>query len=442
LLWLFAASSPLTTADPATLALVGGRLVDGFGGDARPHAIVLVRGDRILAVGEVGRLAVPAAARVIDTEGRTILPGLVDAHAHLSYLGAGPGAEWPAPYRDDRTALMALAARQLLSAGVTTIRDPYCPLSDGLAVRRRIDAGEVPGPRLYLSGPALVGSQGKAFERPHGWGVGDAADARAKVLRLAEGGADLVKVLAADQMAPGVAEAIVDEARRRKIKTAFHGLRLPEVRRALAAGADVIEHLEMGTRTDYPPEVIETARDRNLRLFWVPTLMGFQAPVDAADDPERFDRSDARRLLPPEVWTALRRTLADIRSAEDTSDERRIVPTLAAKLRQLRGAGVTLVAGTDSGTAANLHTEALWREMWLWERAGVPPMEVIRAATYWPARLLGRRDIGVVEPGALADLVVVEGNPHESLRVLRDVHAVVKGGRVHVEGGRWLEGEP
>jgi len=433
------AVTPGPAAPADAWALVGGVVIDGHGGPPLADAVVLVEGDRIKAVGRVGQLTIPAHARVLDTEGRTVLPGLIDAHAHLGYLGEGEGISWPEPYASKPGEhILPLAARQLLSAGVTTVRDPYCGLEDGLRTRRRIEAGELPGPRLFISGPALTGSRGAEFVGRTEWGVGDAADARRKVARLAEAGVDVIKLLSPDRMAPGVAEAIVDEARRRKVPTTFHALSMDEVRRGLLAGASSLEHLEMGTAPQYPSDVVEQIRERNRGLYWIPTLGGFWAPVDGWDFPERLDQPEPRRFLPPDLWSALAASLRPPRNAAEVHDERRIVATFPAKLRQLRESGVTLVVGSDSGTLWNFHAEATWREMWRWETLGVPPMETIRAATYWAARLLGRTDLGVVEPGALADLIVVEGNPLESVRDLRRVDAVMKGGRIHVRDGRWV----
>ena len=147
------------TAAPSaqeTLALVGGRLIDGFGGAPLEDSVVLIEGDTISRVGRVGELAVPAGAEVISTEGMTVLPGLWDMHVHLMIVGHSDYDHWDRTYigrfRDE---IMPAAAEQLLRAGVTSARDLGAPLEDILHVRDAINRGQLPGPTLYVSGPFL-----------------------------------------------------------------------------------------------------------------------------------------------------------------------------------------------------------------------------------------------------------------------------------------------
>src|SRR5512142_3242623 len=147
----FAAALPLHAQDPKiTLALVGGQIIDGYEGAPISDGVILVSGDRIAAVGRRSALAVPAGVPVIDTRGMSVLPGLADMHVHLMILGHSDYEYWDKKYAGRfATEIMPIAAKQLLESGVTFARDLGAPLDDILAVRGRIERGEIPGPRMF-----------------------------------------------------------------------------------------------------------------------------------------------------------------------------------------------------------------------------------------------------------------------------------------------------
>ena len=169
------------TAAKATLALVGGTLIDGHGGAPIPNSVILVEGERIVAIGQTGTLSVPAGTPVVSTEGEYILPGLWDMHVHLMLVGHGNYAHWDSvsPPLWERVIIPA-AARQSLMAGVTSVRDLGGPLDELLAVKRRIAAGELPGATIYTTGPFLQHAPYPGTERFRR-GITGVADARAKV---------------------------------------------------------------------------------------------------------------------------------------------------------------------------------------------------------------------------------------------------------------------
>src|SRR4051812_7897238 len=140
----------------ALLVLAGGRLIDGYGGPPLENAVVVIDGNRITAVGPEGTVPIPAGAKVIDTNGYTVMPGIADMHVHLMILGHGDYDHWDATYQPKfRDVIMPISAKELLMAGVTTARDLGAPLEDIVAVKNRINAGEIPGPRMFVSGPFL-----------------------------------------------------------------------------------------------------------------------------------------------------------------------------------------------------------------------------------------------------------------------------------------------
>ena len=144
----------------AALVLAGGTVVDGYGNDPIPDGIVVIEGDRILAVGGVGEVVIPDGAEIISTEGMTVLPGLWDMQANLMRLGHGDSARWNETYGPlAERVVMPIAARQLLAAGVTSARDVAAPLDAAIHVRNRVRERIIDGPDLYVSGPALASSR-------------------------------------------------------------------------------------------------------------------------------------------------------------------------------------------------------------------------------------------------------------------------------------------
>ena len=166
-------------ASAATLALVGGTLIDGFGGPPLADSVILVEDQRIRAIGQVGQLAVPQDAEVVSTEGMSVFPGLWDMHVHLMIDGHADYEHWDRTYVGRfRSEIMPAGAKQLLLAGVTSARDLGGPLEDSLAVREALRSGRIDGPTLYVSGPFI---QKKPYPGTEAfrWGVDGPADARA-----------------------------------------------------------------------------------------------------------------------------------------------------------------------------------------------------------------------------------------------------------------------
>ncbi len=426
------AQSPENPKTGEVLALVGGRLIDGYGGPPLENSVIVVRGNRIEAVGRVGEVAVPAGARVLSTEGHTVLPGLIDMHVHLMIIGHADYDYWFRAYRDRwRDVIMPISAKQLLMAGVTTVRDLGAPLDDILHVRDRIARGEIPGPRVFASGPFLQ-KKAPPLEAEFRWEVHGTEDARAKTQKLVDAGVDLIKVIDQDQMTMEELEAIVATAHAAGKHVVAHAHRAEEIRRAARAGADSIEHTGLATQPGYPEDVLALAKERNASLYWCPTIEGlYLYPYTVDEFPERLDDPRLKADLPADIYEDVQRSLDHPERMAYYTVIRRRVPTLATKFQQMRSTGVTLITGTDSGIPMNFHFDSTWRELDAFVRLGVAPMDAIRAATFWPAQLLKRDDLGVIAPGKRADLIVVDGDPLRSMEALRHVVHVVKDGVVY-----------
>ncbi len=418
------------TLSAQPLVLSGGRLIDGFGGPPLENAVVVIEGNRITAVGTEGAIAIPANARVIDTNGYTVMPGLMDMHVHLMILGHGDYEHWNRTYTSRfRNEIIPIAAKQLLMAGVTTVRDLGAPLEDIVAVKNRINRGEIPGPRLFVSGPFLQKSN-TPLEAKFRWIVNGPEDARAKVRTIVNGGADVIKLIDQDQMTLEEVKAIVDEAHKHGKHVAAHAHRSEEIRQGLKAGVDCFEHTGLATKPAYEDDVLQLIRERNATLYWCPTIEGLFLFEETKKNPERVDDQRLKKDLPADMYKDVHESIRDVSHLAYFRLVPRRVPTLAHKFRQLRDTGVTMIVGTDSGIPLNFHFDSTWRELKTMVDLGMPPMEAIRAATYWPAQLLKQPDLGTIAAGKLADLIVVDGDPLTDMTALRHVVHVVKDGKV------------
>ena len=254
------------------MALVGGMLIDGAGPPIR-NSVVLIRGDRIEKVGDVSSLPVPAGYDRVSTEGMTVLPGLWDLHVHLIYSGHPNFGTWFKYASQFETVTIPVAAEQMLMAGVTSVRDLAAPAQAILAVKKRVARGELPGPTMYVAGPALSGNR-RATLTPQFVAIKDENDARTKTRDLIDAGVDVVKIFNQDQMSPAECRAIVEEAHRRGLKTAAHGTTDTDIRVGLQCGIDDFQHLGAGT-PEFPPDIVAAIRERVRTgpvLYWTPTV--------------------------------------------------------------------------------------------------------------------------------------------------------------------------
>jgi imidazolonepropionase-like amidohydrolase len=428
-------SSGSPVAGAEIKALVGGTLIDGNGSHTTRNSVILIEGDRITAVGDVGSVVVPDGAEVISTEGMSVLPGLWDTHVHLMINGHADYEHWDKTYPPMfRSVIMPSSARQLLLAGVTSARDLGGPLEDSLAVRDAINNGDIPGPTMYVSGPFI---QKEAYPGTElfRWGVDGAEDARAKVRRLAEAGVDLIKLIDQDEMTQEEVDAVVDEAHRHGLTVAAHAHRPEEIRRGLRAGVDCFEHTGLATAPRYPDDVLEMIQERAAKmnlgpLFWVPTVEGLFNYEYVRDYREMLDDPSWRVGLPREIVEDIRASIEhpdQLGYFQITPDRR---PTLGAKFQQLKESGVKLLIGTDSGIPMKFHSQSTWNELDIWVREmGVEPMEAIRSATYWPSVLMGvESEVGTISPGKYADIIAVRGDVLRYINLLQSVDIVIKRG--------------
>jgi imidazolonepropionase-like amidohydrolase len=286
------------------VALVVGRLIDGFGHAPIQDSVILVEGDTIAKVGTVETLPVPDGYRVISTEGMDVLPGLWEAHAHLQLTGHADYPHWQATYKDRfEDEIMPASAVQLLLAGVTSTRDLGAPLAESASLKRRVESGELPGPRLFMSGPFLQHAV-EDWEKSYRWAVTSVSDAKAKVRQLDEAGMDIVKLIDQDEMPRAVAKAIVDEAHARGMKVVAHSHKPNEIRVGLEIGVDNFEHTGLTTAPHYPDDIMRALIERTSLgrisggpLYWTPTVEGLWNFDRTVANPEFLDNDCWKRGL-------------------------------------------------------------------------------------------------------------------------------------------------
>lgn len=429
-------------------ALVGGTLINGLGSTPIQNSVILVDGDRIEQVGTVGSLPVPDDYQLISTEGMTVMPGLWDMHVHLMINGHSDYGYWDTAYADRLASeIMPASAVQLLLAGVTTARDLGAPLEDSIQVRDRINAGDIPGPRMFMSGPFI---QHKAYPGTEAfrWGVESVRDARDKVNRLADAGVDIIKMVDQDEMTVEEAQAVVDQAHKRGLKVVGHSHRPEEIRVGLAIGVDNFEHTGLAAAPEYPEDVMTllkertaTGRVRGGPLFWTPTVEGLWNYEYTRDNPEALDNTCWHRGLEASTISDISQSISEPGELLYFQLTPKRKPTLKRKIQQLREAGVVLLVGTDSGIPMKFHCQSTWNELDVWVNVmGIPPMETIQAATYWPSKFMGvEEQWGTLVAGRYADIIAVKGDVLKTIALLQNVNFVMKGGVVYKRNGLPVE---
>ncbi len=419
-----------------TKALVGGTLIDGFGGKPIHNSVIIIEGDRIVKVGHQGNTAIPGEAEVISTDGMSVLPGLWDMHVHLMITGHSDYAHWDTAYIDQfADIIMPASALQLLKAGITSARDLGAPLDASIEIRDRINNGEIPGPTMYMSGPFIQHAPYPGTEAFR-WGVTGKEDARRKVKSLAEAGVDCIKLIDQDQMTMAEVKAVVDEAHQHNLTVVAHSHRPEEIRRGLLAGVDCFEHTGLSSAPEYPADVMEMIKERTAQmnigpLYWTPTVEGLYNYEYVRDNPEKLDNDCWHDGLPQKIINDIEASIqypGRLPYFQLTPSRR---PTLERKVKQLIEAGVVLLIGTDSGIPMKFHCQSTWNELDVWvNEFGIDPMYAIKAATYWPSKAMGvDADYGTISEGKYADIIAVKGDVLRWISLLQDVDMVIKHGK-------------
>jgi imidazolonepropionase-like amidohydrolase len=392
-------------AGAAAVVLSGGTVIDGYGNPPIANGVVVIDGDRILAVGGRDSVAVPEGAEIISTEGMTVLPGLWDMQVE----------------------------RQLLEAGVTSARDGASPLEAAITVRSRIRERQIPGPTLYVSGPVLRKQVTPGAETWQ-WAVNGAADVTAKVKHLDDSGVDYLLLGEVDSWTPEELAALIAEARLRGLPVHAYAERFADVERGTELQFDGF--LGTGAATANFPESVTLALQQRLAsttarpLAWTPAISAVLNLESLRANPEPLDDPRAIEALPPLVAADILGSLRDLDGVDFEMPAAK-AQTACARLRQLQDARVTLLVGSDAGAAGHLHTRATWQEIDFWVReCGIPALRAIQAATHDAATAQGvGHESGSLAPGKIADVIAVRGDVLRTPALLQSVDIIIQRGR-------------
>lgn len=397
----------------STKVLSGATVVDLNGGAPIKDAVVLIKGDKIAAIGSPDKVSIPSEAEVIYVTGTWLIPGLMNMHVHLGLVLPGNmAAELAIETEGELTLRMAHAARESLQAGVTTIRLPGEQRHGDLALKKAIAKGQAHGPRIFSSGEALIITGGHGSDE-----TGVYSDGPYELMKAARkeisAGASWVKILisggiatdggdiAMPLMTPEEINAVVDAAHRFGAKVAAHSGSPAATDVAIDAGIDSIEH---GYLLDRP--VLKKMKKHGTWL--VPTIVVSQPATqpffEKIGSPEWYLLR--RDSVGKEHWKALQMAIEE---------------------------GVNIALGTDQlPSEPNDGTTATAREAQYYVDAGMTPLQALRAATIEPARMLDADDqLGSLDVGKFADIVAVDRDPTVDVKALRNILFVMKGGTVY-----------
>jgi len=424
-------------SQPDGIALLGATLIDGSGGPPLRDAALVVRRGHVESISTRAGFELPKKTTELDLTGRWIIPGLIDAHTHIS-----PAATW--------------APTRFLAWGVTTVRDVHGSLDAILALRKQENTGTVPGPRIYAAG-AMIDGLPTTYD--DAIGVSSDREARKAVDRLVSAGVDFIKVYT--HIDPTLLRAIIDEARTFNLSVTGH-LGMTDAVTAANAGISCIEHMTGVPEAASPGRsALVAAHYRGFFPGWtaserswadldssalsqvaqrlveekvsvVPTLV-LHETLSRLNDPELL-RDPALADVPDRArraWDIPEMINRAGWSDADFTAFRRSRPVEDLFVRLFAAAGGRIAAGTDAPNQLLIPGYSEHRELELLVAAGLSPREALRAATRNGAVLLGVDSLGLIAPGKAADLVILRKDPLADIRNTRSIQAVMSRGRLY-----------
>ena len=405
-------ANQLSPKTAAPLALVGGTLIDVTGKPPTPNAVVLIVGDRIVAAGPRSTINIPNGAKIVDVTGKFLLPGLWDMHAHLYQAELGP---------------------TYLAAGITTARDVGNDLDFATVFRNAAKEKRGLGPRMLLAGYIDGKNEGHSFDVQ----VETPEEARAAVQRYKNAGYEQVKIR--DNVKLETLKVICAEAHRLGMTVTGHVPNGMNALQAVEAGMDQLNHINF-VETGFFPKLARSDLEVtiNLNAPNVTNALKFFKEHGTVIDPtdavlelmlrptnvpiESFEPGAAK--VAPELTAQIN---AKGQSPDQAEAVRLVMDVFLKITGALHRAGVPIVAGTDVGVPG--HT--LHRELELYVKAGMTPLEAIQAATIVPARVMKLDgEVGTLEAGKRADLLILDANPLDNISNIRKIRSVMTQGRL------------
>lgn len=407
-----------TKSGPRPIAISHVTVIDATGKSPMPDMTVVIAGDRIVTIAKSTEVSLPRGAQVINGAGKFLIPGLWDAHVHLSWTTAS-------------------ALPVLIANGVTTVRDMGGRLSELDDWRTKIATGILVGPRIFRAGPILNGQKFNQYQMV----PGNPDETRGVVRALKEAGVDFIKVHR--RMPRDSYFAAIDEAKKQGLTVVGHIPITVTPAEASDAGEATIEHTETLFEGTFTAALNGRSLSKAIRQFRAdeadklfarfarnhtvedPTLIAYRTSIDFSDP-----------ALPPNanlryVAVSNKKTLEQSKlPAADLAQWKETFAELCEVVRQMHRAGVTLIAGTDIA-GPRIPGFSLHEELALLVQCGLTPMQALQAATSTPAGVLNKsKDLGTIEVGKLADLILLDANPLEDIHNTQRIRAVIVGGKV------------
>jgi imidazolonepropionase-like amidohydrolase len=437
-------TSETAVTESIDLAIVGGTLIDGYGGMPLQNSVILVSQGRIAAVGQIGILDVPSTADVIDSNGKTVMPGLWESHGHLFHVAEGDPDSFPTEFLSRAPDVMAAVAKVSLLSGITTFRDTGGPIEPQLELKKQIESGEVLGPRLFLAGPILRQSASGKTTGNTEYLINSVETARRSTQKVIALGVDQIKVYGFWDR--DILEAITQTAHDSGLGVDADVRHINAYRTAIEAGVDRLHHVFTADAfSDYSDDDIRlmirgarpTATGPSANIlrgpYILPTIEMRNAYVRMLSFPESLDHPRFAAQYSADIYEHLRKTWENPSSIPWGVGAPERIKVAKRKLKAFIKAGGRdqLVAGTDAGAPFNFHSP-LTKEMENLHEAGLTAMETIQSATLRPAQMQGvERDLGTVTKGKFADMIIVDGDPLQDITVLQHkIVTVIKDGKV------------
>jgi len=407
------AASPQSAAqapsDTSVTALVGVRIIDGTGRPAIERGTIVISNGRITAAG--ASVQIPAGATRVDLAGKTVMPGMINAHAHVQHLTKAM------PIRDDLVRRLRTYASYGVTTAVSLGQATTEEQAEVIKLRDEQDRTALDRARVYTSGPSI-----RNQKTPD--------EVRQTVNRYADLKVDRIKTHVANNMTPEVYAALIDQAHARGLRAAAHIFYLKEAEMVLERGVDLIAHSVRDQ--DVTPSFIAELKRRN--VGYIPTLTRDLSLVVYESTPAFFKDPFFLRGMP--VYREQVEMLSDPGYQQKVREnpQTKVIKTALAQgtrnLKLLSDAGVTIALGTDSGT-----DEGRWQgyfeqvELEMMAKAGMTPMQVIVAATGAAAQVSKLDHVGTIAAGKAADLLVLDANPLQDILNTRKIHSVSIAGR-------------
>jgi len=406
--------SSTSSANEGSIAFVGARIIDGTMAAPIEDGVVVITDGRIRTVGPLSAVTVPAGAQIIDVAGKTIMPGIINAHGHV---GGTLGLEGGHYNTDNLLRQLGLYARY----GVTTVNSLGGDEEQGFALRNEQFDQDLDRARIYVAGSVVVGDSEAAI--------------RAEVNRNADMGANFIKVRvddelgAAEKMPRNIFDALVDQAHIRRLPVAAHLFYLDDAKYILNAGADLLAHSVRDLPVD--DELIDLINTKG--VCYIPTLTREVSTFVYESEPEFFSDPYFLKEAEPAILEQLRSPERQTRmqNSRAAAGYKIALEVAMANVKALNDGGVRIAMGTDTGPPARFQGYFEHMEMQMMVDAGMSPIEAIRASTGVAADCIGMGDIGTLEPGKWGDLLVLDANPAEDIANSKTISSVwIAGNRV------------